>query len=139
MKMKKRVESQVVNACLASAVLYWVLDLSAGDRTFIDYAVIGAVSLAILWNVVQLSRRLHRAGGAKDVWHVQRTVLFWIVGLLNTVLARPEQVGGWRTWVGAVLLVVAAADTVALFLKERKAIRPPVEDAAHGDAVGSAS
>jgi hypothetical protein len=135
----KKPASYVINGCLAGAGLYFVLDLSASGRGPIDYAVIAAVSLAILWNVVQLSRRLHRAGGAKDLWHVQRTVLFWVIGLLNTVYARPEQVGGWRTWVGAVLLVIAAADTVALFLKERKAIRPPVEDAAHGDAVGSAS
>jgi hypothetical protein len=136
---RKKPHSYAINAGLASAVLYFVLDLSASDRGVVDYAVIGAVCLAILWNVVQLSRRLYSAGGRKDVWHVQRTVLFWVIGLLNTVFARPELVGGWRTWLGGALLVMAAADTVALFLKERKVMRPPAEGPAHGDAVGSAS
>lgn len=133
----KKPGSYVANGCLAGAVLYFVLDLSASGRGAIDYVVIGAVSLAILWNVVQLSRRLHRVGGVKNVWHVQRTVLFWILGLLNTVLVRPEHVGGWRTWIGAALLVLAAADTVALFLKERGATRSSAGRAPGGDIMGT--
>jgi hypothetical protein len=116
-------------SALACGVLYYALDLSASGRTAIDYTVIGLVCLAILWNLVQLGRRLHHAGGAWAVWHVQRTVLFWIIGLFNTVLARPEHVGGWRTWLGAALLVLALADTIALFLKERRLAQMPAERA----------
>jgi len=115
-----------VNTALACGVLYWALDLSASGRGVIDYAVIGLVCLAILWNLVQLSRRLYGAGGARAAWHVQRTALFWIVGLLNTVQLRPEHVGTWRPWVGGVMLALALADTIALFRAERRVTQMPV-------------
>jgi len=130
----KKQGSYVINGALAGSVLYFTLDLSASGRTLIDYVVIGLVCLAVAFNVVQLSRRLHRAGGARAVWHVQRTVLFWIVGLLNTGFARPEQVGGWRTWVGAALLVIAVCDTIALFRKERRSLQPAAERVSLADA-----
>jgi hypothetical protein len=54
------------------------------------------------------------------VWHVQRAVLFWLVGLFNTALIRPEEVGSWRNWLGRIFLLIAAGDTVALFVRERR-------------------
>lgn len=111
--------SNVVNGCLASAVLYFVLDLSSSGRTWIDYAVIALVVAAIAWNVVQLARKLYAAAGAAGAWHVVRTVLFWIIGLSNTLLIRPQEVGSWTRWLGWVILLAAAGDTIALFLKER--------------------
>jgi len=116
---KKKRSSNVINACLASAVLYFVLDLSSSGRTWVDFTVIGLVIVAIGWNVLQLGRKLYAAAGVAGMWHVQRTVLFWIIGLFNTVLIRPEEVGSWRTWIGWVLMLVAAGDTASLFLKER--------------------
>ncbi len=123
----------VVNAVLASGVLYWVLHLSRGDRGLVDWVVVAVVVLAVLWNLVRLGQRLHGAGGGADLWHLQRTVLFWIVGLLNTALLRPEEVGGWRNWVGWAVLGIAALDTAWIFQKERRltAARPsPGEGAA---------
>ena len=116
---KKRPTFFVVNACLASVVLCYVLDLSSPGRTLVDFVVIGLVLAAICWNLFQVSRRLYPEHGAKGVWHVQRTVLFWIIGLLNTVFLRPEDVGTWKNWIGWVVLGLAVFDTVALFLKER--------------------
>lgn len=133
----KKPGSYVINGALACGVLYFVLDLSAAGRDLIDYVVIGLVCLAILWNIVQLSRRLHRSGGARAVWHVQRTVLFWIMGLLNTVLLQPDRIGDWRGWLGAALLVIAAADTVALFRKERQITRMPVDGEQRSDTAGA--
>jgi hypothetical protein len=120
--MKNRRSYYVVNGALASGVLYYVLDLSSSGRTLIDWAVITLVVGAILFNLVQLGRRLHAFEGARAVWHLQRAVLFWIVGLLNTALLRPEDVGAWRPWVGWSLLVIAVLDTIALFRKERKSL-----------------
>ena len=114
-----RTVSHVPRALVALAALYFVLDLSAGDRGWIEFVVIALVCGAILWNVVQLGRRFHAHGGGHALWHVQRTVLFWIIGLGNTVWARPEDVGGWRTWVGGALLAIAVVDTVALWRRER--------------------
>jgi hypothetical protein len=111
--------SYVVNGCLAGAVLYFVLDLSSSGRGWIDFTVIGLVIAAIAWNVAQLARKLHAAAGVAGVWHVLRTLLFWIVGLFNTALIRPEEVGSWKNWLGWALVLIAAGDTVALFFKER--------------------
>ena len=44
-------------------------------------------------------------------WFYIRAAGFWIIGLMNTVLARPEDVGGVKFWIGCALLVIAALDT----------------------------
>jgi len=116
---QKKGHSYVVTALLATAVLYWVLDLSASGRTLIDWTVISLVVSAIAWHVIQLSRRLRVLGGAA-VWHVQRTVLFWIIGLMNTVFRAPDEPTNWKFVVGLILVGVAILDTVALFRKERR-------------------
>jgi len=114
-------KSYVAASVLAGAALYWVLHLSAGDRGPIDWVVITLVGLAIAWNVFRLSQRLAVLGGAA-VWHVQRTALFWIIGLLNTVFRRPDAQADWKLAVGVVVLVLALADTVALYRKERQVV-----------------
>ena len=121
----KEPRSYVVLAALASGALFYALRLSRFDRGAVDWAVIGLIIAAILWNLVQLGRRLYRTGGGRDVWHLQRTLLFWIVGLLNTAFLRAEDFGTWKNWVGWGVLLIAAADSVALFLKERSSTRPP--------------
>lgn len=125
----KEPKSYVVLAALACGVMYYVLRLSTAGRGFVDWVVIGLVATAVLWSLVQLGRRLHRAAGGRAVWHLQRTVLFWILGLLNTALLRPEDVGTWKNWVGWVLLLIAAADSVALFKKELQSISDPGQQA----------
>ena len=127
----RKARSYTVNGALAAAVLCWALYLSRSGRTAIDWTVIGLVSLAILWNVVNLGRRLHLRGGGKAVWHLQRTVLFWIVGLLNTALVRPADAGSWKNLAGWVFLVLAAADTIALWRKEQQP-PPPLSGGATG-------
>ena len=126
---KKRRTSYVVNGCLAAAVLYFALHLSSSGRTAVDFVVIALVLGAIAWNVFKLSQRLHRSEGTKEVWHVQRTVLFWIIGLFNTLLLKAEDAGTWKNWLGWVLLGLAVADTVSLFFKERAVI----EESSHAD------
>lgn len=103
--------------------MYWVLDLSKSGRTAIDWVVIGAVGLAILWNLFRLGQRLHDSGGGRDLWHLQRTLLFWIIGLFNTVLVRPEEIGSWKNILGWVLLGIALVDSIALYRKEHASVR----------------
>lgn len=124
MKTKKtRRTSYVVNGCLAGAVLFFVLHLSSSGRTVIDFTVIALVLGAIAWNLFKVSQRLYRSDGSKEVWHVLRTVLFWIIGLGNTVFVKAEDAGTWRNWLGWVVLGLAVADTVSLFLKERSVMK----------------
>jgi hypothetical protein len=113
--------SYVVNGVLAGGVLLYALRLSRGDRGWIDLLVIGLVIAAIAWNVLQISRKLHRVEGRSGVWHVQRTVLFWIIGIFNTAMVRPGDVGSWKNWLGWLLVALAAMDTVLLFRRERAA------------------
>jgi len=116
--MKPR--SYLVLALLACAILYWALYLSASDRGIVDWIVIAAVIAAIVWNLIRLGRRLHAVGGARAVWHEMRTVVFWILGLTSTVWARPGARGSWTWWVGMALLVLALADSIVLYRKERR-------------------
>jgi len=111
--------SYLVNGALASAVLYWVGDLSRSGRTFVDWMLLGIVASAIVYNLVQLGRRLHRVGGTGAVWHLVRTLTLWVVGLLNTLLARPEAVGSWKYALGWILVAVAALDSVGLYRREQ--------------------
>lgn len=46
----------------------------------------------------------------KEHWAIARTLLFLIVGLLNTVFIRPEDIGTWKNYVGYGVLLVAIVD-----------------------------
>lgn len=115
----KQPRSYLVLAALGCGVLFFAYDLSRGDRGPVDWVVLGLVSGAILWNLIQLGRRLHRGGGGKDLWHLQRTLLFWVIGWLNTALVRPADVGSWKNVLGWVFLGLAAMDSFLLYRKER--------------------
>lgn len=43
-----------------------------------------------------------------------------VVGLFNTLLIRPEDVGTWKNYVGYVFLIIALVNIVILFLIIRK-------------------
>ncbi|MCP5024359.1 MAG: hypothetical protein GY930_21640 [bacterium] len=122
MNKSKRSCSYAVSSVIASVALFYAIRLSALGRTAIDWVVMGLVICALLYSLAQLTRRLYRAGGNKDAWHVQRTVLLWIVGLFYTALLRPENIDSWRSWVGWLYLVAAAVGTVTLFIEERAAV-----------------
>jgi len=40
----------------------------------------------------------------------------FIVGLINTLLIRPEDIGSWRNYVGYVFLIISAAYLIWLFI-----------------------
>lgn len=51
---------------------------------------------------------------------VPRALLLIIIGLMNTVFIRPEDVGSWKNDVGIGLLILAAIQIVYLFVALRK-------------------
>ena len=122
--------SYVVRLLLAGAVLYFAYDLSRGDRGPVDWVVLSAIGGAILWNGVQASRRLIGFGGGQALWHLLRTVLFWILGAMNTALIRPEDVGSWKNLAGWAFLVLAGIDSIFVAKKERAAIAAEAATAA---------
>jgi len=53
----------------------------------------------------------------KKYWPILRTLTFLIVGLFNTVLIRPEDVGTWKNYTGYIFLVIGIVDSFFLIKK----------------------
>jgi len=51
------------------------------------------------------------------LWTLIRISTFILVGLMNTILIRPEDVGSWKNYVGYILLIIATVDLSLLFIK----------------------
>lgn len=56
-------------------------------------------------------------------WPVARTAVFLVVGLMNTVWLRPEDIGTWKNYLGYILLVLGLIDAVLLFFRFWKSSR----------------
>lgn len=116
--------SFVALTLLFAAALYFSIRLSAGDRGMVDYVVMGLLGAAVVYGLARLARRLHVGSHAdRDAWQVLRTAGFWVIGLMNTVWIRPEDVGSWKHWVGGLVLVIAILDTLSLARKEQAVVR----------------
>jgi len=50
-------------------------------------------------------------------WAVLRTMLFIIIGLFNTALIKPEDVGSWKNYLGYLFLFIALVDSIILIKK----------------------
>lgn len=116
----KKMTYYSTNGVLAGAVLYFAWSLSRSGRSVIDWAVLALATSAVLYNLSRLGHRLYAADGAAAVWHLLRTLLFWVVGLLNTLFRPPEDPASWQYVLGWLFIALAAADSVALHLRERK-------------------
>jgi hypothetical protein len=55
----------------------------------------------------------------KKAWPISRTLLLILIGLLNTVFIRPEDIGSWKNYVGYACLVMALIDVTYLIKKAR--------------------
>lgn len=53
----------------------------------------------------------------KLYWTIIRILAFIIVGLMNTVLIKPEDAGTWKNYVGFAFLAVAIFDIILLIMK----------------------
>lgn len=53
-------------------------------------------------------------------WQILRTFLFIIIGTMNTVLIRPEDVGSWKNYIGYALLIIALFDIVSIFIQLKR-------------------
>jgi len=56
-------------------------------------------------------------------WSIIRIATFIFVGLMNTVLIRPEDVGSWKNYLGYFFLLMAIVDTyftIRNIVKKRK-------------------
>ena len=56
----------------------------------------------------------------KKIWTIIRTLLFIVIGLMNTVLIRPDDVGSWKNYLGYLFLIIAAIDLFYLIINQLK-------------------
>lgn len=56
----------------------------------------------------------------KKQWTILRILLFIIVGLFNTLLIRPEDVGTWKNYLGYALILIAAIEIIFLIIQHQK-------------------
>jgi hypothetical protein len=54
----------------------------------------------------------------KTSWKIIRTILFLVVGLMNTILIKPEDIGSFKNYLGYGLLILGLID--AFFLIRSK-------------------
>jgi uncharacterized membrane protein len=54
---------------------------------------------------------------SKNLWTLIRTLTFILIGLMNTVFIRPEDIGSWKNYVGYLFLIGAAIDAFFLVRK----------------------
>jgi len=54
---------------------------------------------------------------AKKYWNIIRTLGFYLIGILNTVLIQPEDIGSWKNYAGYGVLLIAILDTIGLIRK----------------------
>ncbi|HKI79954.1 MAG TPA: hypothetical protein VKA26_15535 [Ignavibacteriaceae bacterium] len=60
----------------------------------------------------------------KTTWTIIRTALFLLIGLMNTVFIRPEDIGSWKNYAGYFFMILAILDTFFLvkrFLNKKEA------------------
>jgi len=59
----------------------------------------------------------------RGVWNYIRTIIFYTLGIMNTIFIRPEDVGTLKNYIGYILLLLAIVDTifkVKYILKQKK-------------------
>ncbi len=56
----------------------------------------------------------------KTYWTITRTTGFIIIGLMNTVLLRPEDIGTWKNYAGYTFLAIAIFDIIYSLVQLRK-------------------
>ena len=50
----------------------------------------------------------------KFAWNYARTIFFYLIGILNTLFIKPEEIGTWKNYLGYAILIVAVVDTIFL-------------------------
>ena len=46
------------------------------------------------------------------VWNYIRTIILYLLGLMNTLFIRPEEVGTLKNYIGYIFLILAILDTI---------------------------
>lgn len=53
----------------------------------------------------------------KKHWRIIRTAIFYLIGLMNTIFIKPENIGSWENYLGYLILLLAVVDTIVIIMK----------------------
>jgi hypothetical protein len=53
----------------------------------------------------------------KKHWHIIRTAIFYLIGLMNTAFIKTENIGSWENYLGYAILILAVIDTIVIIKK----------------------
>lgn len=56
----------------------------------------------------------------KKYWLILRTLTFLIVGVINTILIKPEEIGSWKNYLGYLFLILVIVDVGNVIYKKLK-------------------
>jgi len=73
-------------------------------------------------NENDLSNNNKQPSTTKKSWSLIRTVMFIVIGLMNTVLIRDEDIGSFKNYFGYLLLIVGIVDWAYVVFKYLKKI-----------------
>jgi len=57
---------------------------------------------------------------AKRNWTILNIITFTVIGLMNTVFLKPEDVGTWKNYVGYAFLLIAVVELFYLSINSKK-------------------
>lgn len=111
-----------MNSALACCGLFFALDLGRTGRGLVSWLLVGALSLAIGWNLVRLGRRLFAYGRGPALALELVTAAAAIAAVIAAALASSAAGAPWLAPTSAALAVIAIAAGVPLFRMESAAL-----------------
>jgi hypothetical protein len=112
-------DSYTLRSLVCGIALVYVIRLAGSALDVMDTAALALVIALLVYQLIGLAQRLRQVAAGLGRWSIPRNLLFWTVGLMNTLWLDPELRHGFRPWVGTAFLVFAALEVVVLYRLER--------------------
>ena len=111
--------SYTLRSLVCGVALVHVIRLGGATLDVLDTAALAFVIALLVYQLIGLTQRLSLAEAGLGHWSIPRNLLFWTVGLMNTLWLTPELRHSFRPWMGTAFLVFAALEVVVLYRLER--------------------
>ena len=111
--------SYTLRSLVCGVALVYIIRLGGSTLDVLDTAALAIVIALLVYQLIGLGQRMRQAEAGLGHWSIPRNLLFWTVGLLNTLWLEPELRHSFRPWAGTAFLVIAAIEMVVLYRLER--------------------
>jgi hypothetical protein len=112
-------DSYILRSLVCGVALVYVIRLGGSTLDVLDTAALAFVVALLVYQLIGLAQRLRQAEAGLSRWSIPRNLLFWTVGLMNTLWLDPELRHSFRPWAGTAFLVFAVSEVVVLYRLER--------------------